>query len=152
MVQDQAVRQGMEGTGEAAAIATEVKPRLSVVIPMYNEARRLASSIPKLTDYFQGQGYTYEYVVVDDGSSDGSREILSEMQTSHPHIRVLLQPRNMGKGAALRRGIQESTGDFVSNDSLGYFAITDDDQTLLGVEPSGDLSLWDLKEVLTKCH
>jgi glycosyltransferase involved in cell wall biosynthesis len=55
-----------------------------------------------------------ELVCVDDGSIDGSREILSQLQLEFPQIRACLQPRNMGKGAALRRGVEEATSDFVT--------------------------------------
>src|SRR6202041_3901485 len=48
-----------------------------------------------------------------DGSTDGSREILAQLQARNPQMRTLLQPKNMGKGAALHRGIREATGDFV---------------------------------------
>jgi glycosyltransferase involved in cell wall biosynthesis len=54
-----------------------------------------------------------ELLCVDDGSHDGSREILQQLQENYPQMRVFVQPQNMGKGAALRRGIQEATGDFV---------------------------------------
>jgi glycosyltransferase involved in cell wall biosynthesis len=54
-----------------------------------------------------------ELLCVEDGSSDRSREILAELQKQWPEIRIFQQPRNMGKGAALRRGIQEATGDYV---------------------------------------
>ena len=54
-----------------------------------------------------------ELLCVDDGSSDGSRDILAELAAKHSEVRVFFQPHNMGKGAALRRGIQEATGDYV---------------------------------------
>jgi glycosyltransferase involved in cell wall biosynthesis len=54
-----------------------------------------------------------ELICVDDGSSDGSAEILSELSKRYPQVRAIVQPKNMGKGAALRRGMQEATGDFV---------------------------------------
>jgi glycosyltransferase involved in cell wall biosynthesis len=83
--------------------------KLSVVIPVYNERATLRTVIERVL----AVPLQIELLCVDDGSRDGSREILAELQTIHPHIKVFLQPQNMGKGAALRRGIQEATGDFV---------------------------------------
>jgi glycosyltransferase involved in cell wall biosynthesis len=54
-----------------------------------------------------------ELICVDDGSTDSSREILEQLQAERPQMRMLLQRRNMGKGAALHSGIREATGDFV---------------------------------------
>ncbi len=54
-----------------------------------------------------------ELVCVDDGSVDGSREILKDLQSRYPQMKAFHQPKNMGKGAALRRGIREATGDYV---------------------------------------
>jgi len=84
--------------------------KLSVVMPVYNERATLREVIAQVLAAPQPQ---LELICVDDGSSDGSREILADLQSRHPQIRVLLQPRNMGKGAALRRGIEAATGDFV---------------------------------------
>jgi len=83
--------------------------KLSVVMPVYNERATLREVIGRVLAVL----IDIELLCIDDGSSDGSREILAELQQKHPQIRALLQPRNMGKGAALRRGIQEATGDFV---------------------------------------
>jgi glycosyltransferase involved in cell wall biosynthesis len=83
--------------------------KLSAVMPVYNERNTLRVVVERVLSV----PLEIELVCVDDGSSDGSREILAELQVQHPSLRVLLQPKNMGKGAALRRGIQEATGDFV---------------------------------------
>jgi glycosyltransferase involved in cell wall biosynthesis len=78
-------------------------------MPIYNERATLREVVQKVLSV----PIDIELICVDDGSQDGSREILAELQARHPQIRVVLQPHNMGKGAALRRGIQEATGDFV---------------------------------------
>lgn len=83
--------------------------KLSVVMPVYNEQATLEQVIARVL----AVPLDIELICVDDGSSDGSREILSRLQQAHSQVRVELQPRNMGKGAALRRGIQLATGDFV---------------------------------------
>jgi len=83
--------------------------KLSVVMPVYNERATLSVIIGRVL----AVPMDIELVCIDDGSQDGSREILVDLQSRHPQLRVLLQPKNMGKGAALRRGIKEASGDFV---------------------------------------
>lgn len=83
--------------------------KVSVVMPVYNEQATLQAIVGRVL----AVDLEIELVCVDDGSSDGSREILVDLQQQYPRMRVFLQPRNMGKGAALRRGIAEATGDYV---------------------------------------
>jgi glycosyltransferase involved in cell wall biosynthesis len=83
--------------------------KLSVIVPIYNERATLRDVVAKVLSV----PLEIELICVDDGSRDGSREILSELEKQYPQLRIFFQPQNMGKGAALRRGIQEATGDYV---------------------------------------
>jgi len=82
--------------------------RLSVVIPVYNEMRTL----PQLLERVNTVPLDKEIILVDDGSKDGSRDYLDTLREK-PGYRIVFQPHNMGKGAALREGFRQATGDVV---------------------------------------
>ena len=83
------------------------QPSLSVVIPAYNEERRLGETLKRVTHYLQDRGVTFEIVVVDDGSSDGTSEIARDFGQSNDSavLRLLRNPVRRGKGYSVRRGM-----------------------------------------------
>ena len=80
--------------------------KLSVIIPIYNEINTLEEIIKRVQD----TGLADEIVLIDDGSEDGTRELVKKYE-SEEGFTVILQPKNMGKGAAVRRGFEAASGD-----------------------------------------
>mgnify|MGYP001578388317 CR=1 FL=1 len=85
-------------------------PRWSVVIPAFNEASRLPRYLDEVVAHFEGRGEPYEVIVVDDGSTDGTAEVVKARR--HPSVSVLRLGRNSGKGAAVRAGMLAAQGAF----------------------------------------
>ena len=83
---------------------------VSVVIPAYNEARRLPVTLQQWLAFFAAQPYAAELVVVDDGSADQTAAVARDLAARHPTVRLLAQPTNQGKGAAVRAGMLAATG------------------------------------------
>lgn len=91
-------------------VTVAAMPRLSVIVPVYNEAANLPRVVERLLA--APCPIEREWIFVDDCSTDGSPQILRELATRHG-LRLFEQPDNCGKGSAVRRGIAEATGDFI---------------------------------------
>jgi len=85
---------------------------LSIVIPCYNEKATIERLLKEVEDVKLGSTKK-EILIIDDGSSDGTREILTRLAKKNPKIKLIFQEHNQGKGAALKRGILQSSGDVV---------------------------------------
>ncbi len=102
---------------------TPANPRVSILIPVYNEAAFLPALIARLLAVPLWESVPIEMVAVDDGSTDGSAESLEELARLHPGvIRVFHHGRNRGKGAAIRTAIEHASGEFavVQDSDLEY--------------------------------
>ncbi len=100
------------GHGEGSAFPVfnmDSAIKLSLVIPAYNEAERLPHTLPAVLDYLARQQYTWEIIVVDDGSQDNTGQLI---QTRFPDVIVHIHEKNRGKGEAVRSGILRSQGAF----------------------------------------
>lgn len=95
-----------------AAVAAEgdVVPGLSVVVPIYNERENVGPLHESLSYALKALGRSYEIVFVDDGSSDGSRDVMRRLAANDPHLRLVFFRRNYGQTAAMAAGFRACRG------------------------------------------
>ena len=83
---------------------------LSVIVPAFNEAARLPKTLRRLHEYLSQQCYTHEILVVLDGPTDGTRDVLQGLMDEIPHLRVIDRLTNRGKGYTVREGMLAAAG------------------------------------------
>jgi glycosyltransferase involved in cell wall biosynthesis len=89
-------------------------PRLSIVIPLFNEAENLEPLAAELEAALDGLGFGYEVLFVDDGSRDDSPEVLARLAAADPRLRILRQPDNLGQSAAFAAGFRHARGELIA--------------------------------------
>ena len=100
-----------------------MQPYLSIVIPAYNEERRLPPTLRRLFAYLQTLGVSYEIVVIDDGSSDETVARVSDLAQEHPELRIIADGINRGRAPAVKYGVMQAKGDLIlETDSDGSVA------------------------------
>ncbi len=82
---------------------------LSVIIPVFNEEKRIGSTLPQIQGFLNSKNIEHEIIAVDDGSTDNSVEIVKKF----PDVQIIKHDKNKGKGAAVKTGIQAAQGDFI---------------------------------------
>ena len=89
----------------------KILPEISVVIPAFNEARRLPKTLKAIYNYFSSKNYSYEIIVVDDGSCDNTLEKVANLNL--PNIKILSYKANRGKGYAVNFGVRAARGKYI---------------------------------------
>jgi dolichyl-phosphate beta-glucosyltransferase len=91
-------------------VEAEASPELSIVIPCFNEEQRLPRTIELIEQYLARVGTPYELILVDDGSIDGTRQIMDAAAERNRSVRLEALPQNRGKGRALAEGVGAARG------------------------------------------
>ena len=85
----------------------------SIIIPAYNEGERLGATLDRVLDFVHASAWNAEVLVVDDGSTDSTAELVRRRTAQHPQLRLVQNPGNRGKGYSVRHGMTEATGDLL---------------------------------------
>ena len=90
-----------------------MSPTYSIVIPAYNESARIRASLERVIAFVNQRNWDAEILVVNDGSSDNTAQIVEEYAASHPMLRLIQNPGNRGKGYSVRNGMLHASGEIL---------------------------------------
>jgi dolichyl-phosphate beta-glucosyltransferase len=114
----------------------------SIVIPAYNESGRIASTLRRVVDYVRAQGWRAEILVVNDGSTDRTVDVVREFQAQAPEVRTIENPGNRGKGYSVRAGMLQAKGDIlVFTDSDLSAPIEEADRLFAAIAAGADIAI-----------
>ena len=124
---------------------------LSIILPAYNEAARIGASLDKITEYAQQHAWTVEVIVVNDGSTDNTADIVREYGERFPWFRLIENPGNRGKGFSVRNGMLHARGDILLfSDADLSSPIQEADKLVAALEARADMAIgsrWVRKEL-----
>jgi dolichyl-phosphate beta-glucosyltransferase len=113
---------------------------LSIIIPAYNESKRILPYLYEIFDYINSQQIRAEVIVVNDGSKDDTAEIISNESRTFNNLSLLNQPQNMGKGAAVRAGVVHSRGkNVLFTDADGSTPIKELKRMMIALNSGGEV-------------
>jgi glycosyltransferase involved in cell wall biosynthesis len=129
-------------------------PTHSFILPAYNESERLTESIPKVLDYVRDRGFAAEIIVVNDGSTDATADVVRRFAAEDPMVVLLENPGNRGKGYSVRNGMLHARGDVaLFTDADLSSPITEADKLFAALDSGVDVAIgsrWLQRELQTE--
>jgi len=135
-------------------MATERRPRYSIIIPAYDESARLGSTLEKVLAFVSDRGWEAEVIAVDDGSRDDTAEIILGYSRKDSRLRLLQNPGNRGKGYSVRNGMLQAQGDILLfSDADLSSPIEEADKLVAAIAEGADIAIgsrWLLSDLQTQ--
>jgi glycosyltransferase involved in cell wall biosynthesis len=127
---------------QAVDVAVTQYPHLSIVIPAFNESARIPATLQEVVHTIRECGWDAEVIVVNDGSTDATAEVVREFARSAPEIRLLENPGNRGKGYSVRSGMLQALGEIVMFTDADMSAPMDEAERLFSaIEKGADIAI-----------
>jgi dolichyl-phosphate beta-glucosyltransferase len=124
------------------AVSGHDEPEISVIIPAFNEERRLPPTLIDIIDLLDTRSTPYEVIVVDDGSTDGTSDVVRKFERIRPHVRLLRLPVNGGKGNAVRTGMLNARGRWlIFTDADGATPFIEFERLMKAVNEGADIAI-----------
>jgi glycosyltransferase involved in cell wall biosynthesis len=133
---------GLDGAGGAAAGDVTHYPKYSIVIPAFNESARIPATLNSVVSCVRSKGWSAEVIVVNDGSTDGTAELVRAFARHAPEVRLIENPGNRGKGYSVRAGMLQALGEVVLfTDSDLSAPIEEAERLFAAIEGGADIAI-----------